>query len=75
MLLSRTRKIALTLLCAAQLISLSVQPLRAQIDMGGVTGTIKDPTGALVPGAAGFSKITTLRNNPRLVQLALKLYF
>lgn len=24
---------------------------------------------------AGFSKITTLRNNPRLVQLALKLYF
>ena len=26
-------------------------PLVAQIDMGGVTGTVKDPAGALIPGA------------------------
>ncbi|MGI8744933.1 MAG: TonB-dependent receptor domain-containing protein [Bryobacteraceae bacterium] len=31
--------------------SISSLPLRAQIDMGGVAGTVKDPTAALVPGA------------------------
>src|SRR5260370_15774905 len=30
---------------------LSVSSLRAKIDMGGIAGTIKDPTGALVPSA------------------------
>src|SRR5260370_4305803 len=30
---------------------LSVSSMRAQIDMGGIAGTIKDPTGALVPSA------------------------
>src|SRR5690242_14354421 len=27
-------------------------PLRAQIDMGGVAGTVKDPAGAVVPNAS-----------------------
>jgi hypothetical protein len=36
MLLSRSRKIALTLICTAPLMIVSVQPVRAQIDTGGV---------------------------------------
>ncbi len=37
--------------CAVLLISASSGLLNAQIDMGGVTGTVKDTTGASVPGA------------------------
>src|SRR5579864_7034643 len=45
------RRMALTFACAVCLTSLICQPLFAQIDMGGLTGTVKDPTGAVVPGA------------------------
>lgn len=45
------RKTALVLACAGLLAGVFSRPLQAQIDMGGVAGTIKDPTGALVPGA------------------------
>src|SRR5690348_3269908 len=45
---SDLRKMALAAALTAFLISPS---LRAQIDMGGVAGTVKDPTGAVVPNA------------------------
>lgn len=37
--------------CAVLLIGACSAPLWAQIDMGGVAGTVKDPTGAVVPDA------------------------
>lgn len=44
--------------CAIFLAILFVAPVWAQIDVGGVTGTIKDPSGGVVPGAQ-----LTLTNN------------
>lgn len=45
------QRMALTFACVVGLTSLIGQPLFAQIDMGGVTGTVKDPTGAVAPEA------------------------
>ena len=44
-------KAILALASAMLLTALFSSPLRAQIDMGGVTGAVKDSTGAMVPGA------------------------
>src|SRR5579859_4822394 len=64
MLLSTSRKIALTSAFAAALLIVSTPALRAQIDMGGVAGTIKDPSGALAPGA----QITLTNEATRVAQ-------
>lgn len=45
------RQGAQVLACALLLMSVASPLLRAQIDMGGVAGTVKDPTGGLVPNA------------------------
>ena len=42
---------ALVVACAVFLAGAFTRPLRAQIDMGGVAGTVTDPTGAVAPGA------------------------
>lgn len=44
------RKSALVVACAILFVTASSRSLRAQVDMGGVTGTVKDPTGAVVAG-------------------------
>jgi len=46
-----SRTTALALACAILLVDLFAGRLSAQIDMGGVAGTVKDPTGAVAPGA------------------------
>jgi hypothetical protein len=45
------RRIALTLICATLFVSLASIQLCAQIAAGGVAGTVKDSTGAVVRGA------------------------
>jgi hypothetical protein len=45
------RKNTLVFACAILLAILFVTPVWAQIDVGGVTGTVKDPSGGVVPGA------------------------
>ncbi len=66
MLLSKNRKLTLSLAGAAVLMSVCLPPLPAQVDMGGVAGTIKDPAGAVVPGA----RITLTNEATDVVQRA-----
>ncbi len=47
----RSRKITRILICVTLLLGFASTQLRAQITMGGVAGTVKDPTGAVVKGA------------------------
>jgi hypothetical protein len=51
MLSFKCRRAALVLAGAMLFTVAFPRALRAQIDMGGVTGTVKDPSGALIPGA------------------------
>lgn len=48
---ARDRHLALFLICVALLLGIATTQLRAQITMGGVAGTVKDPTGAVVKDA------------------------
>ncbi|GGG90138.1 carboxypeptidase-like regulatory domain-containing protein [Silvibacterium dinghuense] len=47
----RLKKFLLSLMCAAALALIGVAEATAQIDAGTVAGTVKDPTGALIPAA------------------------
>src|SRR5215468_3946083 len=48
---SNHEEASLVLKIAVLLVAIISPILRAQIDVGGVAGTVKDPTGALVPNA------------------------
>jgi hypothetical protein len=54
----RTRKIMLPLVWLLLVVVFGLKPARAQIDAGGITGVVKDPSGATVSDA-----VITLRND------------
>lgn len=55
------------LACFLLIASFTPNSLQAQIDTGGVTGTVTDPSGAVVPGVA-----ITLTNDATRIQLSTK---
>ncbi len=57
-------KITLVLICATLFVGIAATPLWAQIDMGGVAGTVKDSAGAVIQGA----KITLTNEATQVAQ-------
>jgi hypothetical protein len=49
--LASSKKTVIFLVCAAALVLFATCPLLAQLSSGGIAGTVKDSTGAVVRGA------------------------